>query len=242
MSTNDTDSILSSIQDALLNEDTLKIIVESVLTQLLTTPDFINKIVDAAVSNVKQTLNVADICTNTDATKKNAKSIKALEDKCKSLEAKLDDIEQYSRRNCLLLHGVKESRKEDTTTTALTVLNETLGTELDRDDIDRSHRIGSPNKTSLEGERPKPRPIIIKFISYQQRRSVFSQKRKFKNSDYLITESLTKARMSTYRAAQKLVKEERIQSVWSVDGSITVLTNEERKVTIKNDQDLEELS
>ena len=35
----------------------------------------------------------------------------------------MDNQEQYSRRNCLLLHGVPESKGEDTTPTSIQQLN-----------------------------------------------------------------------------------------------------------------------
>ena len=42
------------------------------------------------------------------------KAIENLAEKQKSLSSEIDDLEQYSRRNCLVLHGVNESNNENT--------------------------------------------------------------------------------------------------------------------------------
>ena len=40
--------------------------------------------------------------------------VKYLNEKVETMDMCLDHHEQYSRRNCLLIHGVKENEKEDT--------------------------------------------------------------------------------------------------------------------------------
>ena len=39
--------------------------------------------------------------------------VKYLNEKVEAMDRSLDRHEQYSRRNCLLIHGVKENEKED---------------------------------------------------------------------------------------------------------------------------------
>ena len=43
-------------------------------------------------------------------------------DKVSNLSVQVDEHEQCSRRNCLLIHGVEENRKEDTDPYQLTLL------------------------------------------------------------------------------------------------------------------------
>ena len=57
------------------------------------------------------------------------------------------------------------------------------------DRIDRSHRLGT-RKLTDNTDKHKPRPIIIKFVSYQHRAAVYRTKRKFKGTGFTITESL----------------------------------------------------
>ena len=114
-----------------------------------------------------------------------------------------NDIQQYSRRNCLLVHGLKEDKDESTDDLVLKLFNKKLGVAVDISMIDRSHRLGP-----VRGENnPKPRPVIVKFCSYRIRRAVFTTKRKLKGSGVSVTESLTKQQMKLLNEAQKVVGE-----------------------------------
>ena len=69
----------------------------------------------------------------------------------------IDRHKQYSRRNCILVHCIKESENEDADVIVTETLNELLQEKLTDDDIDRSHHIGKLKKDK------QSRPIIIKF-------------------------------------------------------------------------------
>ena len=109
-------------------------------------------------------------------------------------ELKFDEIEQYSRRSCLITTGVKESQEESTGKIVLNIFLDNLGVRLDLSEIGRSHRLG-PWKTDQNGN-VTSRPIIIKFISYKSRQKVFNVKKKLKDSGYSLFENLTKQRSS----------------------------------------------
>ena len=70
----------------------------------------------------------------------------------------MEDLEQYSRRNCLVLYGANESNDENTNEILIKTFFEELGIEIKEDDLDRSHRLGKPKRKDN-----KPRPIIVKF-------------------------------------------------------------------------------
>ena len=57
-------------------------------------------------------------------------------------DLKFDNIEQYSRRSCLILTGIKEQKGENTDNLVLNALHIHLGIKLDLYEIDRSHRLG----------------------------------------------------------------------------------------------------
>ena len=126
------------------------------------------------------------------------KTIENLAEKQKSLSSEIDDLEQYSRRNCLVLHGANESNDENTNEIIIKTFSEELGVEIKEDDLDRSHRLGKPKRKDN-----KPRPIIVKFARYAVRREIFMNKRKLKGKRLLITESLTSSRMQALGEAQK---------------------------------------
>ena len=64
----------------------------------------------------------------------------------KELENKIDRQEQYSRQNCILIHGIAENKEENTDQQAIDFINENLDIKRDEIDIDRFHRIGRDDK------------------------------------------------------------------------------------------------
>ena len=57
-------------------------------------------------------------------------AVSSLKVEVKNLEKKTDDQEQYSRRNCLLIHGLNETKTEDTDEMVLDVINDKLNMEM----------------------------------------------------------------------------------------------------------------
>lgn len=70
----------------------------------------------------------------------------------------------------------------------LNVLKEHLDMELLVKDLDRSHRVGKGNSKN------KRRPIIVKFVRYNDCREIFNNKQ-LKSTGVSITENLTADRM-----------------------------------------------
>ena len=60
------------------------------------------------------------------------------------MDAVLDRQEQYSRRNCLLIHGLVEETAEDTDEKIINTLQQSMDKTIKPEDIDRSHRFGKP--------------------------------------------------------------------------------------------------
>ena len=108
--------------------------------------------------------------------------VKSLESKVETLEEEknllkrrvdkltedLDEMEQYSRRSCLIFVGIKETGDipEDTDKVILDVCNNKLGLNLTQEAIDRSHHLGPVRKARIEQGNevtPSPRPISVKF-------------------------------------------------------------------------------
>ena len=81
-----------------------------------------------------------------------------LSEKLGKLEDSIDAQQQYSRRNGLLLLGIKETKGEDTDNIVLEVLNNDMDLNILRTALDRSHRIGNPKI------KKKSRNIIVKFV------------------------------------------------------------------------------
>ena len=71
------------------------------------------------------------------------------------MEAQVDQQTQYSRRNCLLFHGIKEEKNEDTNSIIINTVKEEIDIEILSNDLDRSHRTGNPKI------KKKERQIIV---------------------------------------------------------------------------------
>ena len=105
------------------------------------------------------------------------KIIKELKEEVTYLRGKVDDItaamdrqEQYSRRNFLLIHGIPKNKNKNTNVLAMEVVETKMDIKITDNDIDRTHRIG---KTKSNG---KSKPVIIKFVRYNDRKKIFSTK------------------------------------------------------------------
>ena len=135
-----------------------------------------------------------------------------------------DDLEQYSRRNCLVLHGIPEGQRENTDKIVLETINSKLNVKLEATDLDRTHRIGKHSPTSN-----RPRAIIIKFARYNVRSSVFRAKKQLKNTQIMLTESLTSTRMRVLQLAKAKFG---VRNVWTSDGELLRKTQEGKIINI----------
>ena len=54
--------------------------------------------------------------------------------------------EQYSRKNYILIHGVKENQNKDTNEVVMNKIKSEMNLEISRGDIDRIHRISCSKK------------------------------------------------------------------------------------------------
>ena len=150
-----------------------------------------------------------------------------------ALEAKADAAEQYSRRNCLRVAGVKEDTSENTDVLVID-MSRAIGAEISLDDIERSHRVGEPRIG-------RPRDIIVKFVSYRTRRLVYGARTKTKDCGYtgiFINEDLTKSRNKLLLKARKMVKSKVLKSSWSSDGTVLVRDLLDEKHRIQSVDDL----
>ena len=119
-----------------------------------------------------------------------------MNEKIEKLERIVERKEQYPRCICLLMHGMQGER-ENTEDLVLETLNEKMYIDLTPSDLDGTHRIG-PKKISSN----KPRAVIIKFVSYNTRKNIFSNKKLLKGTQVSITESLTAKRMGILKEAR----------------------------------------
>ena len=163
------------------------------------------------------------------------------------LERDLDTMEQYSRRTCIRIFGIKETRGENTDSLSADVITSKLGVPLDiAKDVDRSHRTGparEPTTSSSTAPRPaRPRPIIVKLTSYRKRAEILANRRKLKGSGVTIAEDLT---MKNLDLLKKTKKSSKVLAAWTSDGRVIALVHasngSEIKRRIRSEEDLRTL-
>jgi len=148
------------------------------------------------------------------------------------LESSIDNLEQYGRRNCIILHGLKSANfpsphdYNEFLEVIIQIINNNIGLKITSQDVDIAH----PLQAAKDGRIP----IIIKFIRRSDRNAVYSKKRLLLGSGLAITESLTKRRLSLLKEAADLLGKE---NVWSFYGSIYTNLNSKKQL-IKNQEEL----
>ena len=157
------------------------------------------------------------------------KEISTIEKQNDDLEIQIESQQQYSQRNCLLIHGLpphSPQPNENTDQAVIEFFNTHLGIAVMKKDLDRSHRHHNTNS-----------PIIVKFVHHNLKNIIFnSKKKKLKGKNIFITESLTSKRMSCMKKLSILRKSKLVYSFWSSDGKIyyTLTENPARKIELNH--------
>ena len=71
----------------------------------------------------------------------------------------MDGQEQYSRKNCLLVHGTNEKNNKEADQAIINIARNNLGEEITIHDIDRTYCFGKRKRDDNA-----PRPIKIGFL------------------------------------------------------------------------------
>ncbi len=203
-------TMATTLASKLLEDDST---VSKIAEALTSSQDLISKLANDITPEVTNSLDSAlvhDVKLAIDACEKLNKQHDKLEETIRAQDAKIDNLEQYSRRNCLLIHGIAESDDEDTTDKAIGVIADKVGVSIAKTDVDRSHRLR--RRTDLNGK--KPRPIVLKLVAYTKRAQIFRAKKQLKGTGLLITESLTNARMLLLRATRE---HPNVRNSWTTD-------------------------
>lgn len=169
---------------------------------------------------------VADLRTEVETL---TSSIDDKEEVIDELRTQLEEREQYSRRNNLRIFGLKESVNENTDDLVMEVATK-LNVDIDRNFIDRSHRVGKPGG--------KPRAVIVKFVGYAPRSKLYRSKKSLKGTGITIHEDLTKPRLNLLKRAIECYTE---KSVWTHDGVIMIKIGEARPFRVRSEKELDSL-
>lgn len=161
------------------------------------------------------------------------------------LHEKIDDLQQYSRRNCLVLEGLPVTTNEsvndlkDKVREAVTNDLNINSTEFDNE-FDKTHRIGPVS----DGQKQK---VIVRFKSHSFRSKIYRVRKECARRDLKVRLSLTKRRQDLLNFAQTQLEDEpNFKFVYAdEDGNLKLRTKDPvgRKsvFTFKNECDIAQL-
>ena len=154
--------------------------------------------------------------------------IDALTETIAEQQKTINELEQYSRKNCINITGVKEKERESVRKLTKDI-GRAVGVNLTDGDIDTAHRLGRP----ADG---KDRPLIVKFTTFDKRQELYQARRKLRAASaavdsslsdaelrqIFVSDSLTKANRSVMYAARQLKTDGKIAAAWTDAGRMKI--------------------
>lgn len=207
---------------------------------------------DREVQNLQESLSKT--CERNKALELELKAAKVKIDKqdgeIYNLWDNLDNLEQYTRKNSLEIHGVPKEAYSSTEEAVLAIAN-ALDVDISSNDIEISHHLKRKNSNTA---------IIVKFANHKDKTKLYKARTKLKTvktssifprctvtipefkDRIFINENLTGHRRYVMGQANKMRRNGLLLSCWSLDGKIFVKTSPEGAPTrIFSDDDLKKL-
>ena len=158
-----------------------------------------------------------------------------LEDKVVSLESSVNQVEQYGRRNNIVISGIPDDVADDGLEDAVTSIMVDVDVIVQNGDIEACHRIGkSDQKTSRK-------KTIVRFISCKYCKKALVNRKNLininsemkynfsRNNKIFIKENLTCANESIAFCGRKLKRNSKIHSCFTRDGIVFIKKTEKSK-------------
>ena len=129
----------------------------------------------------------------------------------RSHDYRIDEQEQYSRRENLMIRGIPETENEVTNDKVVEVA-ELMRVRVAHEDISTSHRIGRPQPG-------RERPLVARFVRRDKRTEILRNKKKLKdtNRGVFVDEHLSPLRAKLLNLVKR---DEDTARVWTIDGKI----------------------
>ena len=179
---------------------------------------------------------------------------------------KLDELEQYGRRDNLELHGVPMHANENTNFIVKKLAGK-LNVKIEDQAISTSHRLPLlKTKSSTEGNKSygnhanearndlsdKPPPIIVRFANRDVRNQLYQKRNQISQivnfeipgmQNLYITENLTKSRKVLFLEAKKKKVSYNYKYLWTNQGQILMRRNQYSRVfKISSPEDLNQIN
>jgi hypothetical protein len=213
ITTDQLNSALSQLKTDLLKE--VNTMIDAKLEHLQ------GQIHDLSVDNTNLKETVQNLTKKIDSQKFQAQ---AALNTAKSLEIKVNDLEQYGRKSNVRIFGLNDVKKDETAQeTAVEVvrmLTSQLKMDVNVNDIDIAHRLG-------RYEIGKPRAVIVKFMRRRHKMETIQKRRALKGTRVVIREDLTPLNQKLLR---EVITTDNVENAWTKDGVIFAIHSITRNI------------
>ena len=168
-----------------------------------------------------------------------------LTDQLEKANANIDEIEQSSRRPCIIVNNLpkENGRSEYDSFINMCEGKVKLGTDemsVIRNKITKIYRLGKlQNENDNDASNRKPRPLLVRSVDDNIRNLVFKQKKQLKGTGIVISEYLTPTRSALLKKCyEKIPGSVTQRSIWTDNGRILVKKTGGNIVNITKELDI----
>lgn len=183
---------------------------------VLKSEDFLRTISKMIADRVEETINTYK------------QKVCQLEDKLEKAYETIDALEQYSRRNSIRIYGLPPTPNENPDDTLIKFCKEKLNVEIKKGMLDSCHRLGKDENRS--------KPLLVKFVSREVKREIYSRKSKLKGTELIIREDLTRRKFQLLKSVKS-----KLNAAWTNDCNIFTKVNG-KIIKINNFSDLNKVN
>lgn len=200
--------------------------------QIEKSQEFLSAKYEQLMQSIQSTKKQVDIATN--KMKHQEESISSLKDNTDELYFLVDELQQYSRRDCIEINGIPKLEGENANQIVIEI-SSLIGVQLSQEDISIAHRLPDTRKV-------KDR-IIAKLVRRDKKDEIYKNRRKLQkktNKDIPsvasslkgkpgrihINESLTSYRRRLLGKINSFKKENHYKFLWTQNGKILLKQSE----------------
>ncbi|XP_006824953.1 uncharacterized protein LOC102804999 [Saccoglossus kowalevskii] len=167
-----------------------------------------------------------------------ASQLKTTNTQLAETEKELQQLEQFTRRNHLEIHGVPQPYFTENTDDVVVELVSAVGINISTCDIDISYRLSPAGTRQPQQQQQLPQPIIVKFVTQSLRDEIYNSRKEIQTKSaekstalngarerVHIEENLTVANKKLFHKANKIRKLCNWKFIWTLNGRIFVRKN-----------------
>ena len=173
------------------------------------------------------------------------KTLDKLDTSFRSVTKANNDLEQYTRRECVEIRGVPQKPEESNS--IVKDLGKAIGVDITDTDISVSHHL--PPSKFYKSKKPGPSPIIVKFVRRDTKGAFYRARLKLNEMTsndlgftdehrMYISESLSPTNRELFNEAYKLKKDLDYKFLWTSNGKVFLRSTEVSPVIFINSLDL----